>query len=333
MLVLLTGGSGFLGRRIVPKLINEGHSVRVLARGPLPQLEAIGAQVVISDLRNWHGLKKAVSGCEAIIHTAGMAGVWGSPTEYLEVNYGGTLNLLDLAKEYKVRYFVYTSSPSVIYGGKDVRGVDETAPYAARLKDIYPYSKMLAEKKVLKSNSSNFKTIALRPHIIWGPGDPHFLPRLYKSARAGKLKLFTGGPYIFDGIYVENAADAHVHALKKLMDIRSNVDGQAFFIAQNEPIDINIFVNKLLQCASIPQVLPTMSPFWGLTLAHAIEFFWKILQKKSEPPLTVFTVLNLTTSHYYNLDKTSYLLDYTPGISLKEGLLKLEESLLSSPSS
>lgn len=328
MQVLVTGGSGFLGSKVTEKLLAMGGDmkVRILSRRNLPDFEKMGASVVLGDLTDFSSLKAATKGVDAVIHTAAKAGIWGDMEEFKEINQEGARKMLIAAEENGARYFIHTSTASVVYAGKDLLGVDESEPYDESFPDPYPVTKVFAEKLVLSKNSEYFKTLSLRPHIIWGPGDPHFLPRILGRARAGKLRLFKGGPYIFDSIYVDNAADAHIDALIKLKE-GAPVDGRAFFIAQNEPLDSRDFINRILEAANLPPVKPTINPKLGRAAAKVIEFCWKLFKIKKEPPITVFSALNLTTSHYFNVERAKNLLGFVPKVSLDEGFVRLKASL------
>jgi nucleoside-diphosphate-sugar epimerase len=178
---------------------------------------------------------------------------------------------------------------------------------------------MLAERLVLMSNCQNFKTVALRPHLIWGPGDPHLLPRLIEKAKKGRLWLFSGGPYIVDATFVDNAAKAHVLALEKLAS-GAPVGGEAFFIAQGQPLNLNELINKLLKAVGLPEVKRFLPKELGLLTANTVEKTWRLLSLQSEPPVTLFAAKQLSTSHWYALEKAKNLLGYQPLVNLDEGL-------------
>ncbi|MDR2350627.1 MAG: NAD-dependent epimerase/dehydratase family protein [Deltaproteobacteria bacterium] len=331
MLVLVTGGSGFLGSRIAEKLLEDNREVRVLTRRPVPNLEKSGAEVFFGDLRDPDVSKKATGGVGAVIHAAAKAGVWGPEKEYLEANLEGTRRLLAASEENGVSRFVLTSTASVVFDGKDLNGVDESAPYAFDSVSNYARSKALAEELVLSRNGETFKTLALRPHIVWGPGDPHFAPRVAALRKSGRLKLIKGGPYMFDGIFVDNAADCHVHALKKLEE-GAPVSGEAFFLTQGEPMDSRDFLNKMLDSMGLPPLKPTISVAQAKIVSRVLEFLWKLFRVENEPPLTLFAVQNLTCSHYFDLTKTRELLGYSPGISVDEGFALMKKHFLAKKS-
>jgi nucleoside-diphosphate-sugar epimerase len=326
VLVLVTGANGFLGEKVATLLLEKNHTVRLLVRREAPKLAALGAETHLGDLADLAALERATDGVDAVIHCAAKSGVWGPLSLYIENNTMGSARILEAARQNKARYFVYTSSPSVAHAGADLRGVDETAPYMADIGQPYAYSKMLAERLVLRANHPSFKTLAIRPHLIWGPGDPHLLPRLADRAKRGRLHLFSGGPYIVDATYIDNAAHAHVLALEQLA-AGAPVGGLAFFISQDQPMDLIELINLLLATAGLGPIKPRINKSLGRFLGWFLEKIWLLAQAAKEPPLTLFTARQLSSSHWYNLERAKTLLGYRPIVSLAEGLKKLEESL------
>jgi nucleoside-diphosphate-sugar epimerase len=321
--VLVTGAGGFLGGRTVKMLLEEGREVRALHRrkpaaaAASPRLEAVEGQ--LGDLPS---LRAAVRGVQAVVHCAAKNDLGGSLSFFLEHNLLGTAHLLEAARAEGVRFFVLASSASVVFSPGDLRGVDETAPYMNDPTKPYAYSKTMAERLTLAANGPAFKTLALRPHLIWGPGDRHLLPRLLTRARRGRLRLFSGGPYLVDATYIDNAARAFELALSKLA-AGAPVDGQAFFIAQGEPQDINLLVNRLLAAVGAPPAKAGMPKALGRAAAAGVERLWKTLRRQSEPPVTLFAAQQLSSSHWFNLDKAKTMLGYRPEVSVAEGLRRL----------
>ena len=181
-LALLTGASGFIGGKIADRLLREGRRVRAFARRPLPKLEARGIEVVVGELTDDAALRRACAGVDTIFHVAARVGVWGPEEEFRRVNIEGTAALLAAARAQGVARFIFTSSPSVIYSGGDLRGVDESAPLCTAAPCAYPTSKAAAERLVRAANSPQLRTVALRPHLVWGPGDHHLVPRVIGRA-------------------------------------------------------------------------------------------------------------------------------------------------------
>jgi nucleoside-diphosphate-sugar epimerase len=328
--VLVTGAGGFLGGRTAAMLAASGRKVRILWRPRPGRRPPAGFEAVEGDLADQASLEAAVRGVDSVIHCAGLAGVWGPLDGYVETNTMGTARLLAAARRQGCKRLVYTSTPSVVHSGGDLAGVDERAPYSHDTSQPYAYSKMLAERLVLAADSPSLRTLALRPHLIWGPGDPHLLPRLEDRARRGRLVLFSGGPWKVDATFVDNAAEAHLAALARL-EAGADCAGQAYFIAQDEPVDLNILINSLLAAVGAPEARRRIGRRAGLAAAAAVEGLWRLLRLEGEPPITVFTVRQMSSSHYYDLSKARRLLGYRPKVSTAEGLGRLSAVRLAAP--
>ncbi len=189
MKILVTGGGGFLGSSICRQLTALGHEVVAFQRSPAKHLEAAGIRTVRGDITHLEQVCAAAQGAQAIVHTAGKAGVWGDPEDYRRINVTGTNNVIEACRSQAISVLVHTSSPSIVHAGGDIAGADESLPIADHFSAPYPATKAEAEKRVTAANSSELKTVSLRPHLIWGPGDPHILPRLAAKASGGTLAL------------------------------------------------------------------------------------------------------------------------------------------------
>lgn len=325
MRVLVTGGGGFLGEAITRKMLARGERVRIFARGSYPALAALGAEVFQGDLRNAEEVSKAAAGMDAVIHTAAKAGVWGTQAEYYGINVQGTRNVIDACKQNAIQYLVFTSSPSVVLTGKDIEGGDESLPYSRHFLSWYPPTKAEAERLVKAANGPNLRTVGLRPHLIWGPGDPHILPRLSKQARAGKLRRIGTGDPLVDCVYVDNAADAHLNALDKLID-GADIGGRVYFITNGEPIGCWTIINQMLEASGAPPVTGTIPRWLAMTVATILENVWKALGKEQEPRITRFVVSEMSCAHWFRIDAARRDLGYVPRISLEDGLRRLREA-------
>jgi nucleoside-diphosphate-sugar epimerase len=218
--VLVTGGTGFLGRRIVERLLSQGRSVAILGRTPAPELEQRGVRFIRASLDDAAALRRACAGVETVFHTAAKVGVWGRYDDFFRANVLGTRALLEGCREHGVKRFIHTSTPSVVYHGGNLVNANESAPLTNRCPSPYPLTKALAEREVLAASSPDFQTIALRPHLIWGEGDPHLVPRILERARAGRLRRIGDGRNRVDMVHVENAVDAHLLAEAALSSSR-----------------------------------------------------------------------------------------------------------------
>jgi nucleoside-diphosphate-sugar epimerase len=212
MSTLITGGTGFLGRRLVERLLADGRSLVVLGRTPSAELEARGVRFVRASLEDAAAVQAACKNIETVFHVAARVGVWGSYEDYFRTNVLGTRALLEGCRAHGVKNFVYTSTPSVVYNGRDLAGADETLPLTTHCPSPYPLTKAIAEHEVRAANSPTLRTVALRPHLIWGVGDPHLVPRIIARARSGRLRIVGNGKNRVDMVHVENAVDAHLLA-------------------------------------------------------------------------------------------------------------------------
>ena len=216
MRILVTGGGGFLGGAICRALIWRGDEVIAYQRSRAPGLLKLGAQCVQGDLNDIECLNQTARGCDALIHTAGKAGVWGPYEEYYRANVSGTQNVISACRSNAIRHLVYTSSPSVVASRGNLEAVNESVPYPTEYLWHYPHTKALAERMIIAANHGDLNTVSLRPHLIWGPGDNHLLPGLVKRARMKRLRIVGDGQNQVDSVYIDNVVDAHLQAAERL---------------------------------------------------------------------------------------------------------------------
>ncbi len=320
MITLVTGGNGFVGRSIVEMLLARGDQVRVLGRHRYPELEALGAQGFQVDLSVPEvavGLGTAMAGVEVVFHVAAKAGFWGTFDDYYRNNVTATQRVIRAAVRAGVPKFVYTSSPSVAIGAEDLEGVDESTPYPEHFLAAYPHTKSLAERFVLACQ--DIATTAIRPHLIWGPRDPHIFPRLIARARRGLLPRIGPGTNKVDITYVENVAEAHIQAADALGE-HSPLRGRAYFIGQEQPVNLWDFIEKVVTGAGCPPIRRHISERSAMGLATVAELTYARLGLRQEPPLTRFTVTQLTHSHWFDHSAAQRDFGYGPRISTDEGL-------------
>lgn len=322
MTMLVTGGGGFLGKAIVKRLLSQGHNVRSLCRGDYPELKSMGAEVLRGDLADPRAVNEAALNCERVYHVAARAGVWGKYDDYYQANVVGTENVLAACRLHGVKKLIYTSTPSVIHCGGDVEGIDESAPYPSHFATHYPATKAQAEKLVLNANSESLLTIALRPHLIWGPNDNHLVPRIVERARLGKLKFVGGGTKLIDSIYIDNAADAHILAGEKLTQ-GAPCAGKAYFITQNEPIPSKDLINGILAAAGMSPVTRSVHPKIAYAAGALLEGVYKLFGIEQEPLMTRFVAQQLATAHWYDISAARRDLGYEPSVNIQEGLTRL----------
>lgn len=323
MKALVTGAAGFLGGVLTRQLLEAGHEVAVLVRREVPELAALGVEVRQADLRNRARVVEGCRGVDCVFHVAAKAGIWGSYQEYFAANVQATRNVLEGCRQGGVPRLVYTSSPSVTFGGSSTPGVDETYPYPKRFLNAYSRTKALAEQIVLEADRRNqVMACALRPHIIWGPGDVHIVPRLISRARAGRLVRVGDGTNLVDITYVDNAAQAHLLAAERLSE-DAGVRGRVFFISQGEPVNLWGWVDGLLSRLDIPPVRRSL-PLWAAQLlGAALEGAWWVFRLPGEPLMTRFMAAQLGTSHYFDIAAARERLGYQPAVSTAEGMDRL----------
>jgi len=319
MKVLVTGGGGFLGSAICRQLLARGDDVIAYQRSVAVELEELGIRVVRGDINDAKLLNATVQGVDAIIHTAAKAGLSVNYDDYFAANVSGTQIVLDACRNHGVRKLVFTSSPSVTHGDGDIEGGDESLPYPETYSSPYPQTKARSEQMVMAANGADLHTVSLRPHLIWGPGDNHLLPKLIERAKSGKLRL-PGPDKLIDSIYVDNAARAHLLALDKLDTQPEIVGGKTYFISNDEPVTQARIIGGLLRAAGVRVDIQAISPRLAIAAGTLIETGWKLFGLKSEPPLTRWSAEHLSTAHWYDISAAKRDLGYSADISISDGL-------------
>ena len=322
MKVLVTGGGGFLGTWIIRELLKDPSAmVTSFSRHPYQHLEELGVPTVRGDIGSADDVERALRlGFDAIIHTAARVGMWGPAEAFERTNVEGTRNLLAAAQAHGVKRFVYTSTPSVVFGRGGHAGGDESLPIPARHLAHYPRTKAQAEGEVLAANREGFTTLALRPHLVWGPGDLNLIPRVIERARSGKLKMVGDGENKVDVLYVENAARAHTLALTAPA---ARVGGQAYFIGQG-PVKLWDFIGEILKRAGVPAPEAAVSVRTAYAVGWLLEKAWAIGGIDApEPPMTRFVALNLGRDHWYYHAKARADLGWQPEVDIEEGMVRL----------
>lgn len=317
---LVTGAAGFLGLYLVEQLVARGDRVRALCRRPSAELDALGVETVLADLRDAEATIAACAGSEVVFHVAGVAGIWGPWEHFFAINTLGTRHVIEGCRRHGVARLIYTSSPSVTFDGRDQFGVDESAPYPKRWLCHYPHTKALAEQEVLAANEpGRLLTCSLRPHLIWGPRDRQLVPRLWQRARAGQLRRVGDGRNLVDMIYVENAAAAHLQAADRLHE-GSPVAGRAYFISQGEPVNCWQWIDELLAIAGLPPVKGSIPTRVAWSIGALLEAAYRLTGTQTEPRMTRFLAAQLGRSHYFSIDRARRDFGYEPRISTAEGM-------------
>lgn len=318
--VLVTGGAGFLGAAVVRALLARGDRVRSLSRAAHPAIERLGAEHLRADVADREAVGRACRGVDVVIHTAAKPPPWGRPEEYRRTNVSGTANVIAACLENGVGRLVHTSTPSVVFDGGDLEGVDESVPYPARFIAPYPMTKAAAERMVVAAGAGPLRTIALRPHQIWGPGDPHFVPRLI--ARARRLRRVGDGKNLVDTTYIDNAAAAHLLAADRL-GADPGLSGRVYFISQGEPVPAWEMIDAILAAAGLGPVRGAVPHRVARSMGWVFEKAWAGLGLPGEPPMTRFVADALAKAHWFDIGAARRDLGYAPEVSTAEGLRRL----------
>jgi nucleoside-diphosphate-sugar epimerase len=329
MRALVTGGGGFLGKAIVEILLSKGFKVKTFSRRKYPQLSALGVAHFSGALNDYTAVRAAARDCDIVFHVAAKAGVWGDYEDYYLANVVGTQNVIQACQECAVERLVYTSSPSVVFDGTDMEGVDESVPYPKHFHAYYPQTKAQAEKLVLMANDESLATVALRPHLIWGPEDNHLVPRILQ--RAKRLRQVGDGGNRVDTIYINNAAWAHLLAMQAL-EANPAISGKVYFISDDAPIGLWEMVNRILEAGGKPPVTRRISPAAAYRIGAVLEWVYRTFSLPGEPRMTRFVARELATSHWFDISAAKRDLGYAPQVSIDEGMRRLKKWLAESAS-
>ncbi len=324
--VLVTGGGGFLGFALCRGLLEGGHEVTSYSRVSHAPLAALDVQQLAGDLADFGSVIDACEGMDAVFHVAAKAGASGSFRDYFDANVRGTRNVIAGCRMHGVPNLIHTSSPSVAHSGHvEVQGGNETtAPVATRFKAYYPATKAVAERIVLDENGEGLRTIALRPRLIWGPGDNHLLPRLVKRAQGGRLRLIGDGSNRIDTTYIDNAVDAHLKAFAALTGkLAGRCAGKAYFVSNGEPKPVAEIINALLATAGVAAIEKKLPFAAAYAIGGALERVYEVLNLRGEPPLTRFIAEQLATPHWYDIGAARRDFGYVPSVSIATGLERL----------
>lgn len=271
---------------------------------------------------------RAVRGVDAIVHTAALAGVWGPTSAYEATNVHATDLLLAAAMRHGVEAMVLTSSPSVTFDGSPQCGIDESVPYPTQWLCDYPRTKAISEQRVLSANApGRFSTCALRPHLIWGVGDPHLIPRVIARCKSGRLRCVGDGTNRIDTVHVENAAAAHVLAVNRMLAQDSDASGRAYFITDDEPMECWKWISTILHCAGLEPPRRKISLKRAIQIGAVLEWIYRMAGITQEPPMTRFVASQLGVDHYFDISAAKERLGYRPAYDRAARLEELAEWL------
>lgn len=316
---MITGGTSLLARQTAARLAARGDDVVVVQRSVA---SVDGASSVRADVRDRSAIDRAVEGCDAVIHAAAKVGVVGSWDEYRSINVDGTACVLAAARAAGVTRFVHVSTPSVGHIGDSLVGRPAEHAVTGRRRAFYAESKAISEALVLDASDDVLPVVAVRPHLVWGPGDTQLVGRIVERARQGRLALVGDGAALVDTTYIDNAADALVAALDAV-GVGAPCAGRAYVVANGEPRPIRELVEGIVKAAGMtprPRRIPRSV---AVSIGTVVESIWPLLRRSSEPPITRFLAEQLGTAHWFDPRETRRDLRWEPAVTIDEGLGRL----------
>lgn len=317
MRVLVTGASGMLGGGVARALAARADEVTVLQRRPA----GLGLREILADVSDADAVRRACADQDAVVHLAAKVNVVGPWDAYERANVGGTRAIVDGCRAAGVPRLVHVSSPAVAHAGSSLTG-DGASPADPRTaRGPYARSKAMAEQLALAANDSELAVVAVRPHLVWGPGDTQLVGRIVDRARTGRLPLVGSGAALVDSTYIDNAVDALVAALDRCR----HAAGSALVVTNGEPRPIGELIGDLCAAAGAPRPARHVPVPLALAAGTIAQTAWGWADRlrpgrTGDPPMTRFVVEQLSTSHWFDQRRTRELLGWTPRISLDEGL-------------
>lgn len=324
MKVAVTGSTSLLGRHVVDRLVARGDAVTTFQRSADVRTTTPDVREILGDISDRPSVAAALADQDAVIHLAAKVGVTGRWEAFERTNVGGSRTVLECARKAGVHRFVHVSSPSVAHPGKPLVGADAEPADPNATRGHYATSKALAELYALSQSTSSFPVCAIRPHLVWGPGDTQLVGRIVSRAEQGRLAIVGSGSALIDTTYVDNAADALVAAL----DATPHCAGEPLVVTNGEPRTLRELVERIVDSAGMapPRLrIPKRTAFWG---GLAIERVWERRDRTDDPPMTSFVAEQLSTAHWFDQRRTREMLGWKPAITLDEGFDRLRESFV-----
>jgi nucleoside-diphosphate-sugar epimerase len=323
----VTGGSGFIGARLVRRLVDEGRTVRALARSgaAAEKVAALGAEPVRGELGEPAALTAAADGADVAFHLAAHLGEWGKWEDFERGNVVGTRNVLAACEEAKVKRLVHCGTEAALMAGEPLVHVDETAPLRPDSRAPYPATKAKAEQAVRGAAREGFETVVLRPRFVWGKGDTTLLPEMVATVEAGRFAWVGGGRNLTDTTHVDNVVEG------LLLAAREGRSGEAYFVTDGEPVVFREFVTALLRTQGAEPPDRSLPAWVAMPMAHVCEAAWKLLPLSGEPPMSAFRAWLLTQECTIDITKARTELGYAPVIGREQGLAELAAAHPSAP--
>ena len=317
MKVLVTGATSLLGRHVATLLGVRGDTVSVLQR----RQSGLGFDEHLGDVADRDAVEASVAGVEAVIHIAARAAATGTWEQFERTNIDGTRNLIEAASDAGVERFVHVSSPSVAHTGSSLVGAPAGAANPIEARGYYARSKAEAELIALNGSASGMAVVAIRPHLIWGPGDTQLVGRIVSRSKEGRLAIVGTGAALIDTTYIDNAADSLVAAL----DRARSLGGRAFVVTNGQPRPVWELINRIVVAAGLET--PSIRVPYGVarTGGKVVEHLWDFRETDEDPPMTSFLAEQLGTAHWFDQRETRAALGWEPSVSLAQGFERLRD--------
>ena len=316
----VTGGSGFIGGRLIERLAAEGWAVQALARSESSAAKVTerGAEAVRGELADADAIAAGAEGCEVAFHLAAHVAEWGPWEEFERGNVEGTRNALAGAREAGVGRFVHCGTEAALMAGDPLVNVDETAPLRPDSKAPYPATKARAEQAVRDANGEGLETVVLRPRFVWGAGDTTLLPTMVEMVDRGRFAWVGGGRNLTATTHVANVVEGLLLAAER------GRPGEAYFVTDGEPVVFREFVSRMLETQGVEPPDRTLPAWAAGPLATVSEAAWRLLPLKGAPPMNRFTSWVLTQECTIDISKARSELAYEPVVTREQGLAELE---------
>ena len=315
MKVLVTGASGMLGRGTARALVARGHDVTVLQRRP----SGLDVREVLGDVADPDVARRAARDQDAVVHLAAKVDVVGRRAEYERVNVQGTRAVLDACRSAGTGRIVHVSSPSVAHAGEPLVGVGAGPADAAHARGEYARTKAVAERLALEADGTDLAVLAIRPHLVWGPGDTQLVARLVARAAAGRLPVIGSGGALIDTTFVDNAVDSLVAAVDRC----GPAHGEALVVSNGEPRPVAEILALVCRAAGMPGPSRRVPAGVGRIAGSVVDLLWAAGDRQETPPLTRFLAEQLTTAHWFDQRRTREVLGWAPTVGLDEGFRRL----------
>jgi nucleoside-diphosphate-sugar epimerase len=315
----VTGGSGFIGGRLIKRLVDEGTRVRALARSDASAatVEALGAEAVRGDLSDRDSMRAGAEGADAAYHLAAHLGQWGKREDFIAGNVTGTQNALGGCHDAGVKRFVHCGTEAALLAGQPLVNVDETAPLRPDSKALYSATKAMAEQAVRSASADGFDAMVMRPRLVWGAGDTTLLPEIVAAMKGGKFAWIGGGQHLTSTTHVDNVVEGLILTAQK------GRAGEAYFVTDGEPVVFREFISELVSTQGVePPTRTVPAPVAGAVAAGS-EGIWRLLHLGGEPPITRLALWLSSQECTIDISKARSELGYEPVRTREEGMTEL----------